>query len=112
MEIDSQAYTSNADGANATIGGVFTVEQLQQSPIMSNISFTVQSSINGYTIVCEEGNLNNENLTINIIGMSISMIINVNFFYNQSLHTLVYMCVITVLCALPKFACTNAHVEY
>ena len=70
MEIDSQAYTSTSDGDNAAVGGgVFIIEQLQQSPIISTISFTVQSSINGYTILCEDGSLNNENLTINITGM-------------------------------------------
>ncbi len=107
-------YTSGGISPPSTIGkGVFTIEQLQQSPVVSTISFTVQSNINGYTIQCEDGGtMTNENLIINITGMSISKIINVNFFYNQSLHTLVYMCVITVLCALPKFACTNAHVEY
>ena len=71
MEIDSHPYTSTADGVNATIGeGMFAVELLQQSPLVSNISFTVQSSINGYTIVCEDSiTMNNKNLTINIIGM-------------------------------------------
>ncbi len=68
MEIVSESYTSATTGNNVTIG-VFTVEQLQLSPIISNISFTVPSSINGYTILCEDGSLNNENLTINITGM-------------------------------------------
>ncbi len=66
------AYTTFGIGPTGTIGGgVFAVEQLQQSPIISNISFTVQSSINGYTILCEDAiTTNNENLTINIIGIS------------------------------------------
>ncbi len=66
------AYSTVGIGPTVTIGeGVFTVEQLQQSPVISNISFTVQSSINGYTILCEDAiTTNNENLTINIIGIS------------------------------------------
>ncbi len=77
MEIDSQPYTSATIANDATIGGgVFTVEQLQQSPIISTISFTVQSSINGYTIVCEDSiTMTNENVTINIIGMSMKTMI-------------------------------------
>ena len=65
------AYASNGIGALVTIGGEFTVEQLQPaSPVVSNISFTVQSSINGYTIVCEDAiTTNNENFTIFIPGM-------------------------------------------
>ena len=62
------SYTSNGGiGALVTIGE-FTVEQLQPvSPVVSNISFTVQSSINGYTIECEDSTnaLNNESDTIN-----------------------------------------------
>ena len=65
-------YNSGVISPTVTIGGgVFTVEQLQLSPIISNISFTVQSSINGYTIVCEDAiTLTNENLKINILGMT------------------------------------------
>ena len=64
------SYSSNGIGASNTIGGVFTVEQLQPaSPIVSNISFTVQSSINGYTIVCEDSLNMNDSFTINVLGM-------------------------------------------
>ncbi len=65
-------FNSGGIGPTNTIGGgVFTVEQLQQSPIISNISFTVQSSINGYTIQCEDFNtMTNESLKINITGIS------------------------------------------
>ena len=35
--------------------------------LISNISFTVQSSINGYTIHCEDGDGNMENCTIEVI---------------------------------------------
>ena len=72
-------YTSNGIGATITIGGVFAVEQLQPaSPVVSTISFTVQSSINGYTIVCEDSinTLNNENFTINIPGIIMYNFIN------------------------------------
>ena len=65
-------YTSSGNGASNTIGGVFAVEQLEGSPLVSNISFTVQSSINGYTIVCEDSTntMNNESFTINVSGMT------------------------------------------
>ena len=65
------SYSSNGIGASITIGGVFAVEQLQPaSPVVSNISFTVQSSFNGYTIVCQDSaTMNNESLTINVSGM-------------------------------------------
>ena len=36
--------------------------------LISNISFTVQSSINGYTIHCEDGDGNSENCTVLIPG--------------------------------------------
>ncbi len=64
-------YNSGGIGPTVTIGGgVFTVVQLQQSPVISNISFTVQLSINGYTIQCEDFNtMTTEDLTINITGM-------------------------------------------
>ena len=78
-------YTSNSIGASVTIGGVFTVEQLQpSSPIVSNISFTVQSSINGYTIVCEDSaTMNNENLTINVPGMMLMILEYYVLFHNK-----------------------------
>ncbi len=54
IENSSQSYINgNLDNSADTIG-VFTVEQLQQLPLVSTISFTVQSSINGYTIQCED----------------------------------------------------------
>ena len=66
------SYTSNVNGTFNIIGGVFTVEQLQPaSSVVSNISFTVQSSINGYTIVCEDSTntTNSVNLMITILGI-------------------------------------------
>ena len=46
----------------------FFTDYISKSPsLISNISFTVQSSINGYTIHCEDGDGNMENCTINVI---------------------------------------------
>ena len=46
----------------------FFTDYTSKSPsLISNISFTVQSSINGYTIHCEDGNDNMESYTINVI---------------------------------------------
>ena len=62
-------YISAATQAPSTIGELFTVEQLSETPVVSNISFTVQSSIDRYTIVCEDANtMNNETILINIAG--------------------------------------------
>ena len=62
------SYILNSDQATSSIEGVFIPERLsavQVSPIVSNISFTAQSSINGYTILCEDVvNLNSKNVTI------------------------------------------------
>ncbi len=46
----------------------FFTDYTSKSPsLISNISFTVQSSINGYTIHCEDGDGNMENCTISAI---------------------------------------------
>ena len=46
----------------------FFTDYTSKSPsLISKISFTVQSSINGYTIHCEDGDGNMENCTINVI---------------------------------------------
>ena len=51
-----------------TTGLPFFTDYTAKSPsLISNISFTVQSSINGYTIHCEDGDGNMENCTIDII---------------------------------------------
>ena len=72
---DGTQFSVAIGGGTVTIG-VFTVERLQpSSPVVSNISFTVQSSINGYTIVCEDSftpPVNSESLIINIPGIVIS----------------------------------------
>ena len=84
------SYTSNGIGASNTIGGEFTVEQLQPaSPIVSNISFTVQSSINGYTIVCEDSaTMNHENLTITISGYLFKLYKNRLLYYLSDIDTM------------------------
>ena len=47
----------------------FFTDYTSKSPsLISNISFTVQSSINGYTIHCEDGDGNMENYAIEIAG--------------------------------------------
>ena len=47
----------------------FFTDYTSKSPsLISSISFTVQSSINGYTIHCEDGNGNMENCTVFIDG--------------------------------------------
>ena len=47
----------------------FFTDYTSKSPsLISNISFTVQSSINGYTIHCEDGDGNMENCTVVIPG--------------------------------------------
>ena len=52
-----------------TMGLPFFTDLSSTSPsLISNISFTVQSSINGYTIHCEDGHGNMENCTIDIAG--------------------------------------------
>ena len=49
----------------------FFNDYTSKSPsLISNISFTVQSSINGYTIHCDDGDGNMENCTINIAGIA------------------------------------------
>ena len=63
------AYVSSTILAPSTIGGLFTVEQLSMTPLVSNISFTAMSSIDRYTVVCEDLiTLNNETILINIAG--------------------------------------------
>ncbi len=48
----------------------FSTDLTSISPsIISNISFTVQSNINGYTIQCEDFGGDSENCTINIEGV-------------------------------------------
>ena len=53
----------------------FFTDYTSKSPsLISNISFTVQYSINGYTIHCEDGDGNMENCTIDIAGMEFTTV--------------------------------------
>ena len=76
------AYIIISDQAASTIGDVFIPERLSAvsvSPLVSNISFTAQSNINGYTILCIDGvNLNNENVTITGIIIIYNYGVNMN----------------------------------
>ena len=55
----------------------FFIDLSSTSPsLISNISFTVQSSINGYTIHCEDINGNSENFTVLIPGELVGHNIN------------------------------------
>ncbi len=69
--LDSRTY-SNGDSLVSFIpitnAPDFSTELSSISPLISNISFTVQSSINGYTILCEVSAQNSENCTINVAG--------------------------------------------
>ena len=63
------AYTSTSIQNPSIIGRLFTVEHLSQTPLVSSVSLTVQSSIDRYTVVCEDSiTLNNETVLINIAG--------------------------------------------
>ena len=49
----------------------FSTDLSSMIPLISNISFTVQSSINGYTIQCEDEGGDSESCIINIQGKHI-----------------------------------------
>ena len=59
--------TSSSERTNAIIGA-FRLRQISQSPIISNISFTVRSNINKYRIECEDQHGGSETCIINIAG--------------------------------------------
>ena len=64
-------YTSNSLGLTGTLGNEFLIEQIQASPIVSNISFTMKSSIDGYSINCEDqdGQNTRETCMISVAGI-------------------------------------------
>ncbi len=67
------AYISTSDLVTAPVAFPnslpFFTDYTSTSPsLISNVSFIVQSSINGYTIHCEDGDGNMEKCTINIAG--------------------------------------------
>ena len=64
--INGDALVSFSPIANAPD---FSTDLSSISPsIISNISFTVQSSINGYTVLCDDAGGDSENCTINVAG--------------------------------------------
>ena len=66
---DITYINTNTEQDPSTIGGLFTVQQLSQTPLVSNISFTAVSSIDRYTIVCVDTvAVINEIVLINIPG--------------------------------------------
>ncbi len=69
-QIATITYASDQVGASLPLGSHFTVEQLSPaSPIVSNVSFTVQSSIDGYTIRCiDTATTESIDITIDIAG--------------------------------------------
>ena len=65
-QIGSTKFVSSINQFPSSIGGLFTARQSLAS-IAGTISFTVQSSIDGYTIICEDGlTMESENFTINL----------------------------------------------
>ncbi len=73
--LGTEAYTTSSDLGTTPEpfpnSLPFFTDYTSKSPsLISNISFTVQSSINGYTIHCDDGDGNMENCFIDIAGES------------------------------------------
>ena len=71
--LGTDSYTTNSDLVTTPAlfpnSLPFFTDYTSKSPsLISNVSFTVQSSINGYTIHCEDGDLDMEICTIDIAG--------------------------------------------
>ncbi len=69
--IGTETYaTSNIISPTISISNApdFSTDLSSTNPLISTISFTVQSSINGYTIVCEDAGGDSESCTIDILG--------------------------------------------
>ena len=65
-ELGSIRYVSSVNQAPNSIGGLFTARQSLTS-IGASISFTVESDIDGYTVICEdELTMENERFTISL----------------------------------------------
>ena len=66
-QFGAESIISTSNEEPDPIGGVFTPERLSplpESPLVSNMSFIAQSSINGFTIVCDGTASGNKNVTI------------------------------------------------
>ena len=70
VQIAKTLYSSDEVGPAVQLDSDrFTFEQLSVTPLVSNISFTATSRIDGYTIVWEDANtMNNITILINIPG--------------------------------------------
>ena len=69
MQLDGDVTYTMAPSNQASVTiGKFSFERLSPSPLVSNVSFTAQPNINGYTIICEDALLANENVTIRVAG--------------------------------------------
>ena len=104
-ELGNTPYTSLGITSPVTLAGDFSVEQLSTNPLVSNISFTVQSSINGYTILCEDiGGGDNENCTINIAGT----IITTSIYVTVILGTVNYRALYLYRVQIPSYIISTA----
>ena len=77
----TEAYTTSSDLVTTPVPfsnslPSFTDYTSKSPSLISNISFTVQSSINGYTIHCQDGDGNMENCTVLIPGELVGHNIN------------------------------------
>ena len=79
-ELDTQSYLSgDTVNISADIDGapdISTVLISNTNPLISNISFTVQSNIGDYTIECETSGVDSKECVINIAGMITRIMIN------------------------------------
>ena len=79
-------YLLNTITNPGTIADVFIPERLSpvmMSPLVSNISFIAQSSINGYTILCDDGG-NSNNVNVTITGIYIYNSLIMYFYYSTA----------------------------
>ena len=90
FELDSRPYLS---GDTVNIPGIIsgapdfsTVLISSTNPLISNISFTVQSRIEDYIIECETPGVDSKECVINIGGMITRIVIN-NYFHFLSLFS-------------------------
>ena len=89
-ELDTRPYLSgDTENVSGVIDGATdfsTVLISNTNPLISNISFTVQSSIGDYTIECETPSVDIKECVINIAGMITGILIN-NYFHFLSLFS-------------------------
>ena len=87
--IGSTGFVSSINQSPSSIGGLFTARQSLTS-IAGTISFTVESDIDGYTVICEDGlTMESESFTISLSssGQSgIIILLNKSFCGNNKRH--------------------------